>query len=373
MCFVNHAEMHQLPNVLEIFSLTAWHASVWKRKDRVNKRMHQGSTQPWKRQSEQRFVVPCSSKRGFEEVTDEETFPKVLFQHFVINLGNIWVIRGECTFLQTNLWEENPLIVVAYSDFSVGSESSLKPGRAVRGRSLHVSSAYLALLSSALGSYFWGVGTAGGAHRPLGLTQNRNLCVFSSSLQISETFALLFFESISVLSYWNYDNSHIMQYFHPPSFHLKTPQNHEEHLQCTSLFLESTGVADMFLREALHLPHFLQNSFCSAGIMFKVIDDGSKCQPLFAFTPNKGFYFANRQTNILRKLSRFYGSFRDILRHIDRITWTTMQTEIKSHVTEGCSWIFKLLRWNSMHEAGGSEKENMLISLKDLHKSHHTW
>lgn len=117
-------------------------------------------------------------------------------------------------------------------------------------------------------------------------------------------------------------NSHIMESFHPillpPS--KKTPKT-MKYVCSTNLFLGSTGVADMSLREALHLPHFLQNSFCSAGIMCKVIDDGSKRQPLFSFAPNKGVYFANnRQTNILRKLSTFYVFFRDFLRHIDGVT-----------------------------------------------------
>lgn len=106
-----------------------------------------------------------------------------------------------------------------------------------------------------------------------------------------------------------------MESFHPillpPS--KKTPKT-MKYVCSTNLFLGSTGVADMSLREALHLPHFLQNSFCSAGIMCKVIDDGSKRQPLFSFAPNKGVYFANnRQTNILRKLSTFYVFFRDWL------------------------------------------------------------
>lgn len=78
--------MHQLSNVLEV--PTDRHASVWKRKERVKKRMQQGSLQPSVGQSEQRFVVPCPSKRGFEEVADEKTLPKVLLQHFMINLRN---------------------------------------------------------------------------------------------------------------------------------------------------------------------------------------------------------------------------------------------------------------------------------------------
>lgn len=36
-------------------------------------------------------------------------------------------------------------------------------------------------------------------------------------------------------------------------------------------------------------------------------------------------------------------------------------------------WIFELLNWNSMHEAGGSEWEDMSMSLKEFHRSHHTW
>lgn len=46
ICFVNCSEMHQLSIVLEVLTVTAWHASVWKRKDRVKKILLQGSTQP---------------------------------------------------------------------------------------------------------------------------------------------------------------------------------------------------------------------------------------------------------------------------------------------------------------------------------------
>lgn len=41
ICFVNRSEMHRLSNVLEVLTVTAWHASVWKRKDKVKKRMQQ--------------------------------------------------------------------------------------------------------------------------------------------------------------------------------------------------------------------------------------------------------------------------------------------------------------------------------------------
>lgn len=156
-----------------------------------------------------------------------------------------------------------------------------------------------------------------------------------------------------------------------PFPHKKNPKPNEVHLQCTSLFLESAGVTDMSLRQALHLPHFLQNSFCSTGIMCRVTDDGSKCQPLFAFTLNKGVYSAsNRQTNILRKLRMVpLETFCDTL-----IELLKLQHKRKSKVMllKTALWIFSC--------SGGTQcmwlvdqSRKTCQCLKELHKCHHTW
>lgn len=106
--------------------------------------------------------------------------PKCSFNILWLTWEVSCVIHGECTFLQPNLWEENPSIVVTYCDFSIGSESSLEPGKSVRSLPC---SGVLCLRLSLLGS-----GDCRWAHQPLGLTQNRNICVFSSSLPVSEHF-----------------------------------------------------------------------------------------------------------------------------------------------------------------------------------------